>query len=733
MSPILSDPEGRRWALAGNGSTYGLGIDDEGLLRHLYHGPRLGRVEDLPQVGEKAASTAFEPPGGASVSYEYPAWGGMYYYEPCLKVTFSDGVRDTRLVYEGHEATEGEVPELQIRLRGPVYPLAVRLFYRLFEEEDVVERYALVENSGGEPVVLEQILSAVWNLPRGHGYRLTHLAGRWIGETQVYREGITPGKKVLESRRGNTSHHANPFFAVDRGDATEEAGEVWFGALAWSGNWKLAVEHDAHGSLQVSGGVNDFDFAWSLTPGETFGTPPFIGGYSGEGFGGMSRNLHRYAREHVLPPGGDRPVLYNSWEATYFDVNEEGQAALAERAAALGVELFVVDDGWFGERDDDTAGLGDWWVNLRKFPDGLGPLIERVESLGMRFGLWVEPEMVNPDSNLYREHPDWVYSFPGRRVTESRNQLVLNLAREDVREHLFGTLDRLLSENGISFIKWDMNRPISEPGWMEAPVERQREVWVRHVRGLYGILERLRERHPGVAFEACSGGGGRVDLGIMLLTDQVWTSDNTDPFDRLGIQEGYSLAYLARAMMCWVADPALWNENRLTSLSYRFHSAMMGSLGISGNLMEWSENELEEARALVEQYKEIRPLVQEGDQYRLLSPREGDTTAVQYVSPDRSEAALFVLRGVQRLLDPAPIVYPRGLDEDSLYRIIGTEEVRGGASFMVWGLEVDLEGDFSSVLVLLRREEDYPAWLLTNHPRSTGVSLKAYPSDALIA
>lgn len=705
LNPILFDPEGRRWALQGDRSTYGLGVDGEGLLCHLYHGPRLDRVEDLPEIGEKRESAAFEPPGGAHVSYEYPVWGGMYYHEPCLKVTFADGVRDARLVYEGCEITESEATELKITLRDPVCSLYVRLFYRIFEKEDIVERYAVVENGGEEPVVLEQVLSAVWNLPRGHGCRLTHLAGRWGGEMQVYREGITPGKKVLESRRGNTSHHANPFFAVDQGSATEEAGEVWFGALAWSGNWKLVVEHDVHGTLRVSGGVNDFDFVWNLAAGETFETPSFVGGYAAKGFGGMSRNLQRYAREHILPPGGDRPVLYNSWEATYFDVSEEGQTALAERAAALGVELFVVDDGWFGERDDDTAGLGDWWVNLRKFPNGLGPLIEKVESLGMRFGLWVEPEMVNPDSDLYRKHPDWVYSFPGRQKTESRSQLVLNLARGDVREHLFDVLDRLLSENGISFVKWDMNRPMSEPGWTEAPVERQREVWVRHVRGLYGLLGRLRERHPSVAFEACSGGGGRVDFGIMKFTDQVWTSDTTDPFDRLGIQEGYSLAYPARAMMCWVADPALWNENRGTSLSYRFHSAMMGSLGIGGNLLEWSGEELEEARFLVEQYKEIRHIVQEGDQYRLLSPCEGDTTAVQYVSRDRSAAVLFVLRGMQRLLDPAPVVYLRGLDEGSLYRVTGTEELRSGASLMGQGIEVCLEGDFSSALILLRREE----------------------------
>jgi len=702
--PVVFDEERRLWSLQGQATTYALGVDGEARLRHLYHGPTLPRLEDLPAPDADNARFPFEPPEGPAARYEYPAWGGMFYREPCLKATFPDGVRDVRLVFDDHAArTEDGAPQLTISLRDLHYPLLVRLYYRLFEEEDLVERWTVLENAGRAPIELEQVLSATWHLPRGHGYRLTHLAGKWVGETLIHREVVTPGKKVLESRRGNTSHHANPFFAVDKGNATEEWGEVWFGALAWSGNWKIAAEHDAHGLLQISGGANDFDFSWHLEGGETFETPAFLGGYTREGFGGMSRNLHRYARKHVLPkePPGPRPVLYNSWEATYFDVSEEGQAALAEKAAQMGVELFVVDDGWFGARNDDTAGLGDWRVNPEKFPRGLGALIQKVHSLGMAFGLWVEPEMVNRDSDLYRKHPDWVYHFLTRPRTESRNQLVLNLAKEEVKEHLFSMLDRLLSENDISFIKWDMNRPFSEPGWPEASAGRQREVWVRHVQGLYGVLRRLREAHPGVAFESCSGGGGRADLGIMRLTDQVWTSDNTDPFDRLSIQEGYSMAYPARTMMCWVADPGQWTENRRAPLSYRFHSAMMGSLGIGGNLLEWSDEELAEARRLVERYMGIRTVIQEGNQYRLLSPRDGDITAVQYVAEDRSRSILFVLRHPTRFQDPVPTVYPRGLAEGSLYRVTGMEDIRSGRSLMGWGVEVLLEGDLASTMIEL--------------------------------
>ena len=706
--PILFDEERRLWALQGSGATYGLAVDEEGRLRHLCFGPPLPRLEDLDRTDEISSPLGresffpWESPGGPNERYEYPAWGGMYYHEPCLKATFDDGVRDVRLVYEHHDTGDDDgTPELVVTLRDPHYPLRVHLHFRLFEELDLLERYAVVENVGRAPVTLEQALSAAWHLPRGRDYRLTHLAGRFAAETQIFRETVSLGKKVLESRRGNTSHHANPFFAVDRGTATEELGEVWFGALGWSGNWKIVLEYDAWGVLQVSGGVNDFDFAWHLEAKETFETPSFVGGYTREGFGGASRALHRYARRHVLPSEGHRPVLYNSWEATYFDVDEETQGELAQKAASLGVELFVVDDGWFGDRNDDRRGLGDWWVNREKFPRGLGPLIERVRSLGMDFGLWVEPEMVNPDSDLYREHPDWVYHFPNRPRTESRNQLVLNLARREVREHLFAVLDGLLEENEISFIKWDMNRPLSEPGWPEAPKERQREVWVRHARGVYEILKRLREKHPGVAFESCSSGGGRVDLGILRYADQIWTSDNTDPFDRLKIQEGYSMAYPAKAMMCWVADPGFWAKNRTASISYRFHSAMMGSLGIGANLLDWSEEEMQEAGRLVEQYKEIRDVVQEGDQYRLLSPREGETTAVQYVSGNRRASVIFVLRNPHQFLDPTPRIYPRGLKENSLYRVTGVEEPRSGRALMGRGIEVSLEGDLTSAMIEL--------------------------------
>ena len=376
-------------------------------------------------------------------------------------------------------------------------------------------------------------------MPPGEGYQLRYLTGRWAAESQLKTEPIQQGMKVLESRKGHTSHNNNPWFSIDAGDAAEERGRVWLVALAWSGNWRISVEQTPYRQVRVTGGLNTVDFSHVLQPGQDLQTPDFFAGFTGGGYGEASRIKHRFEREQILPGGSAsrlRPVLYNSWEATEFNVNEAGQKELAGKAANAGVEMLVVDDGWFGKRNNDKAGLGDWFVKSETFPGrGMNNLIDYVNKLGMDFGLWVEPEMVNPDSDLYRRHPDWVMNFPERPRSELRNQLVLNLARTDVREYLFGALDKLASEYNIRYFKWDMNRAFAEPGWPEAPVAQQRELWLQYVRNLYEIIDRLRAKHPKLEIETCSGGGGRVDPGILQRVDEVWTSDNTDAFDRLRI------------------------------------------------------------------------------------------------------------------------------------------------------------------------------------------------------
>lgn len=682
------------WVIETNSTGYAIGINAMGLLAHRYWGTRLPRPTDYPPPLAFPGWASFNGPGQV-VPEEYPAPSGLKYIDPCLKLTFSDGTRDTVLLFE--EASVQE-EELTLRLRDAQFPLRVNLHYRAYPAFDLIERWVTVENLGSQPVTLERVFSAQWHLPRFGQYRLTHLSGKWLDENHLQREFLKPGLKVLESRRITTSHHASPWFAIDRGTADEEQGEVWFGALAWSGNWKITAEVTDFESTRLNIGLNDWDFAWRLQPGEVFTTPPAFAGYTKSGFGAASRLLHDFIRHSVLPHGPlTHKVLYNSWEATTFDVDVESQTHLAELAAEMGIELFVVDDGWFQGRNADNAGLGDWWPDPAKFPEGLQPLIRKVNELGMDFGLWIEPEMVNPDSDLYRAHPDWVIHFPSRPRTEARNQLILNLARPDVQEYLIETIDRLLRENNIAFIKWDMNRNVSEPGWPDA-LGDPRELWVRYVQGVYRVWGELRRRHPNVIWQSCSGGGGRADLGILRLADQVWVSDNTEATARLKIQEGFSCIFPASVMEAWVTDAA----SERISLDFRFHVAMCGALGVGGHLLHWSPEERQQAAHWIALYKEIRPLVQLGDQFRLLSPQQSPFSAVQYMNKDRSEGVLFVFR----THIPEPVMLPpvrlRGLDETSLYTVEGEPEPRSGLAWMEQGVLVMLS-DFSSTILRIRR------------------------------
>ena len=705
---VRFDSARKLWFLSTRGTSYVLGINEQNEVQHMYWGKRVAADGDFAPA-RMAEAYGFETRDGRTAE-EYPAWGGMRYAEPCLKVTFRDGNRDLVLKFDSQKISSDT---LEITLKDISYGVFVTLSYRVFPVFDVIEKAVRVENRTKQPIILESAQSGVWHLPPGQHYRLSYLHGYWAGETRLTQELIDPGKKILESRRGNTSGQANPWFAIDAGGgADEQQGKVWFAALGWSGNWKLVIEDTPYDQVRVVGGFNDFDFSYPLKPGESLSTPPFYGGYTDLGFGEASRMMHRFEREAILPARSVdhvRPILYNSWEATYFNVDEAGQKALADKASRIGAELFVMDDGWFGQRNDDRAGLGDWYVNRQKFPSGLAPLIQYVKGKGMKFGLWVEPEMVNPNSDLYRKHPDWVINFPGRPRTEGRNQLVLNLAREDVKEYLLASLVKLLSENDIDFLKWDMNRHLSEPGWPEVAPADERKLWVNYVLNLYDIIDRLRAKYPNLEIESCSGGGGRVDLGILKRVEQAWTSDNTEAFDRLTIQDGFTHAYAPKVMMDWVTDVPNMN-GRSTPLKYRFLVAMMGSMGIGANLNRWSDQDFALASKMVTYYKAVRATVQEGDLYRLASPREGELTASQYVSRDGRQSVLFAFLRSQQFLRPAPTIYLRGLDQNSNYRLISIDNkliekanVLSGAYLMNHGLDFDLTGDFDSTSITLER------------------------------
>ena len=690
-------------------TSYVFGVNERGVLQHLHWGPP-AHGRELGGRLRAMRHSSFDAELERETE-EYTFWGGAFYGEPGLKARFADGVRDLRMKVADVKVDKDRGRDrLVLTLKDEHYALTVRLFYRVIPELDLIERHAEAVNGGSGDVVLEWFWSAAWPLPACARYRLTHVAGRWAGEYQLRETFLSEGKKVLESRSGFTGPHANPWFAVDDGRADEMSGGVWFGALGWSGNWKIVAELTSFGHARVSGGINDFDSEWRLRPGESFTTPVFTGGYSSEGFGGMSRALHRYQQEELLPSRKLRKVLYNSWEATYFDVHAEGQIELARLAAKMGVERFVVDDGWFGARNSDRAGLGDWTVSTAKFPDGLGALIREVKALGMDFGIWVEPEAVNPDSELYRRHPDWVYHFPNRPRTELRNQLLLNITKPEVKQFILDFMSRLLSEHDIAFIKWDMNRTITEPGLIGFPAEQQKEIWIRHVQSLYAIWTVLRAKFPHVEFETCAGGGARIDIGMLRFADQAWPSDNTDAFDRLLIQEGFSYAYHPRVMMCWVTDSPHGMNGRRLPLSFRFHSAMTGSLGIGGNLKHWTGEEIREAAEHIAVYKEIRPLVQDGRQYRLSSFRHAPLMAVQYVNADRTDSVVFAFRHAQQFGGRLPALRLAGLDAQLEYEVAvsGSGEppvTAHGSTLMNAGVPLNLRGDFDSALIRVRAKD----------------------------
>ena len=682
---------GRTWVLSGPTSSYAVHLTEHDELLHLHWGPviALADAEELAARPLPVGSSFESPLDGRE---EYPVEGGPRFARPALSVRTPER-RGTEWTFERYD-TEGD--ELRLRFRDT--GLAITLHYRT--RGDVVERWTTLDNDGDEALELLRADSAVWTLPEREGWRLSQLHGRWAAESRLVRSDLTYGEKVIGSRRGHTGHQHLPWVALDL-DATEERGEVYGCALGWSGSWRIAVAQLPDARVQIGGGAGyDDSGLLLLAPGESFTTPVFAGLWSGAGFGGASRTWHDYQRTYVIPDADrDRPVLYNSWEATQFDISEEQQEALAQRAAAVGVELFVVDDGWFGARTSDRAGLGDWTPNPDRFPAGLKPLADRVHAHGMQFGIWVEPEMVNPDSDLYRAHPEWVQYQEGRKRTEFRNQLVLNLAREDVQEYLWEQLDGLLSSAPIDYVKWDFNRCFTDAGWPGDAYPQR--LWVDHVRALYALLDRLREAHPGVAFESCSGGGGRIDLGILSRTDQVWTSDNTDPLDRLAIQHGFSQIHPARVMAAWVTDsPNTQLNDRVSSLRFRFVSAMAGVLGVGGDLSEWTEEELAEARRWVDLYKEIRPLVQHGDLHRLRPP-SGGLSAVQYVRGD--ETVVLALLQAQHYGEPLPALRLRGLDPTVSYECPETGEVHRGAVLLHHGLRTGLRGDLDATVLRLRR------------------------------
>ena len=701
-SPIINTENPKGWIIQTQSSAYQLVLTKDGQVQQVYYGTR----EQSPYQMKNAQWI-----NGAD---EIPVRGAFPTKTPLLEVVFSDNVRDAELTFVSAKIMNIDGRQtLQIVQKDKYYPLEVTSFIRVLPEFDLLEKWVSVKNKDKKnSIKLENVQSASINLPPDI-YNLTHMAGEWGHEFQLRNTKLTEGVKTLHAREFKSFTNPNWFMVRPDHKSEDTTGAVWFGTLEYSGNWRIDFDKSFNGPLQIVGGINFWDTDWDLKPGTTFETPKFIIGYTRSGSEGAAQDLSAYVRKTILPQQWRnklRPVLYNSWYATTFNVNEEQQLALAKIAKEIGVELFVIDDGWFKGRNDDHAGLGDWTVDKNKFPNGLQPMIKKINDMGMDFGIWVEPEMVNPNSDLYRAHPDWVFYFPNRTRHEGRNQLMLNLAREDVYQYLLKSLSTLLSENNIKFIKWDHNRILSEPGWPSAPISEQREVRIRYINNLYRLIDTLRSRFPGVQFEDCSSGGGRVDLGMLSRMDQVWTSDNTDPVDRLFIQYGYLSAFPANTMVSWITDED-WHALK-PSLDYKFDVAMSGVMGIGYDITKWTDAEKKLATKKIAEYKEIRPLVQTGTLYRLVSPFKENRSALQYVSDDHSSAVAFCynmaeyLSGSTEQTQHANTLKLRGLDSNGFYKITDLNNaVYKGDFLMNIGISWPVKGAYKSVILKIQKTE----------------------------
>lgn len=687
------------WILETKNMAYCFAKNKDGHLKNTYFGSKLVFEDDYPGVERYVERDNW------LWDEEIPVRGEANFVEHNLKASFMDGTRDLVLNFINFEIDE-EI--LNLYFKDFSYGLEVNVSYRILEELDLIERKHIIKNYSNKIIKIEDAKSGTIYLPNKKEASLNYLTGMWIHEFQKRKEFLNEGRKILESRLGKTSSFLNPFFAIDYG-ASQEHGEVYYGLVKWSGNWKIEVQKQLYERIAVSMGLNDWDFNFFLEPNQTFETPEIVFGFSEKGFDKMTNNLHKYARKFILPDRNSsktKKVLYNSWEATLFDVNEKNQKDLANIASKIGVELFVMDDGWFGKRDSDKRGLGDWNVNKEKFPNGLAPLIEHVNNLGMDFGIWVEPEMVNPDSELYSKHPDWVLNFPNRPKTEKRNQLILNLAKSEVKNYIIDFMNDLLSGNNIKYVKWDMNRYVFESGWPEKENEKQKEIWFHYVKNFYEIMEILRNNHPDVIFENCSSGGGRVDLGIMKYFDELWTSDNTNPFDRQYIQEGFSMVYPTSTMRSWVTD---WEGKNTYPLDFRFKVAMTGTLGIGSNLFEYTEKELEKAKENVELYKKIRRVVQFGDYYLLNSVYEDNYQAIQYSLEDETVVFIFINPKAVSNFESYNIKL-RSLENNCKYKINETQETFSGKALMKSGLIVSPDIQIDAAI---RKKDLFKAKIIT--------------------
>jgi len=713
---IISDCGGRRFLLTAGEMSYGLAISGDGLPINLYWGGGLARPDELPEIASLQHFIHRPERQMKTARQEYPAFYGEFYLECALKAAYPDGVRGVRLQYQSHTVTvEAGADVLTLLLTDAAHPLTVKLYYRVWRDLPLIDRWSELSNHADDAIKLDNFASACWQLPasRDH-WRLTRLSGRWGKEAVPSRTGVEPGKIVMESRTGLSGPFAVPFFALDDGNATELAGEVFFGALKWSGNWRITVERDAYFTTAVTGGINEFDNVITLAPGETLTTPEFCGGWTAEGHSGMSRVLHRHQLRHLLPPkiaARPLPLIFNSWGSINIHVNEDNIRRAETLAAQVGTELFVIDDGW-------QHALGDWYPDEFKFPRGLGPVIAEARKLNMDFGLWIEPESFEVRSELYQKHPEWAMFYPGVKPFEhyrsdvDRTSVMLNFARAEVADYIYQMLHELVRSTGISYLKLDMNSFISSPGWGDIPEAGQRRIWIDYVRNLHRVFGRLSEDFPGLLMENCAAGGGRADLAMTRYFGRINRSDNQDALDMLKLHTNFTQVNLPRMAggACHISDSMYDINHRRTPLQFQACCGMLGSLAIGKNLVKCTPAELAQIRSYADWYKQIRHITHFGDFYRLASTYESSAAVFEYVATDQSEAVVFVLGASQQFADALPYFRIPGLDPQKIYRLevfggpAAVPPLISGRSAANVGIRPELRGDFDSRIFYFKEQ-----------------------------
>ena len=707
---IIVDEKTGLFQLITDNTEYQMKADKYGVLKHLWYGEKTGcdmeYLQSYPDVG--FSGNIYDAGNDRTYSLdtlplEYACDGVGDYRVTGAAAVHSDGSCALDLRYKSYRiskgkysikglpavyADESESETLEIVLKDKYSDIEVTLRYGVLPKLDIITRCASVANNTNEPVILTKAASLCLDIPHGE-WEWVHFHGRHAMERLTERMPLCHGIQESSSTRGTSSHHQNPTVLLCSPDCTETSGSCIGAALMYSGSFQTKIQLDQMEQVRLVMGINPELFRWKLKPSEMFDTPEVIMSYSSNGMEKLSHNFHKVIREHVCRGKyklAERPVLINNWEATYFDFNEEKILKIAEQAAALGVDMLVLDDGWFGKRNDDCSGLGDWFVNEKKLCGGLGSLAEKIKKMGMKFGLWFEPEMVSEDSELYRTHPEWAIQIPSRKPIRSRYQLVIDMTNPEVREYLFNSISKILRSAGISYVKWDMNRSICDLYTPCLSADHQGEISHRYVLGLYELLERLTSEFPDVLFEGCSGGGGRFDAGMLYYCPQIWCSDDTDAYERTKIQYGTSFFYPVSAIGSHVSAVPNHQTGRITPIETRAVTAMAGSFGYELDLNTLSDGEKQEVRGQITRFKKYGRLIHNGLYYRLSDPMNDKFAVWEFVSEDKKEV---LVNGVIFRTEPNRTQYLiklRGLLPDADYRLDDSGGIYKGSALMNGGI-----------------------------------------------